>query len=90
MNVLQSLYGFKAIEIFDLKNGFVINPIVYRSRHSGKIFIILNDFFLIFFQDFKYCGELKIIAQQNDCPNEYYKYTMDGTQRAIKFLKTEL
>jgi hypothetical protein len=31
-----------------------------------------------------------IKEQQNDCPNEYYKYTMDGTQRAIKFLKTEL
>ena len=43
-----------------------------------------------FFQDFKYCDELKIIVQQKDCPNEYYKYTMDGTQRAIKYLKTEL
>ena len=36
MNVLQTLYGFIAIEIFDVKNVLVINP------HQGIAVVVFN------------------------------------------------
>jgi hypothetical protein len=71
----REYYSITGIVIGDFKNVLIITVDLEAEN---------------FFQDFKYCGELKIIVQQKDCPNEYYEYNMEGTQRAIKYLKTEL
>lgn len=41
-----------------------------------------------YFQDFKQSSELKIIVQQDECPNEFYKYDMTGSSQAVKFLRS--
>ena len=35
MDALQTLCGFIAKEIFNVKNSPVVNPVVYTSRHYG-------------------------------------------------------
>ena len=36
MNAIHTSFGFISIEIFDFKNGFMINPMAYTSSHYGR------------------------------------------------------